>query len=163
MSKTSLKIQIASLVLGLSVTVLPAALFAQKSAPTEIDKECSKEILLAFFPEVFVNETLAQFNVPQDKWNSIKQALAQKDKEVVKTVENKASQMNPNPLKDPQYRQEAVKLFRDTLLEIFSTVLKANGITDDTQIKNMLDNIQQQKAKRFSMCLEKHKDELQKR
>lgn len=162
MSNTSLKSQIASLVLGLSVTVLPTALFAQ-TAPAEMDKECSKEILLAFFPEVFVNETLARFNVPKDKWNSIKQALAEKDKEVVKTVENKASQMNPNPLKDPQYRQEAVKLFRDTLLETFSTVLKANGVTDDTQIKKMLDDIQQQKAKRFAMCLEKHKDESQKK
>lgn len=159
MSKISLKKQVASLVLGLSVALFPTALPAQ-SAPAGTDAECSKEILLAFFPEVFVNETLTRFNVPKDKWDSIKQALAEKDKEVVKTVEAKAAQMNPNPLKDPQHRQEAVKLFRDTLLDVFSTVLKANGVSDDTQIKNMLDDIQQQKAKRFAMCLEKHKNDV---
>ena len=119
------------------------------------DAECSKELLLAYFPDIFVKETFVKFNVAKDKWEPILKGLNEKDKEVIKTVEDKASKMNPNPLKDPTQRQAAVKLFRETLLEIFSNVLKNNGITDEKQISSMLDDIQQQKAKRFALCIKK--------
>lgn len=134
------------------------ALFAASPA---ID-ECSKELLLAYFPETFVTETLKKFNIPQDKWDSIKKELNSKDKDVIKTVEQKASQLDPNPLKDPQQRQAAVKIFRETLLQIFGDVLRANGINDPKQIQSMLDDIQQQKAKRFAQCMEKHKTSTRK-
>jgi hypothetical protein len=119
--------------------------------------ECVRELLLSYFPEPIVNETLKKFNVPQDKWPAIVKALGQKDKEVVKLVEEKAAKMTPNPLKDAKERQAAVKLFRDTLLEVFSDSMKANGMTDTSQFQAMLDDIQQQKAKKFAMCMEKHK------
>ncbi|KAF3361642.1 Uncharacterized protein PHSC3_001765 [Chlamydiales bacterium STE3] len=120
-------------------------------------EECSKELLLAYFPETFVSETLKKFNVPSEKWDDITKGLSEKDKEVIKVVEEKATQMSPNPLKDPQQRQAAVKLFRETLLQIFGDVMRANGISDDKQIQSMLDDIQQQKAKRFSECMEKNR------
>ena len=63
--------------------------------------------------------------------------------------------MNPNPLKDAQQRQAAVKLFRETLIDLFSSTMKANGISNDQQIQEMLNDIQQQKAKRFAMCMQK--------
>lgn len=124
--------------------------------------ECSKELLLAYFPEVFVTETLKKFNVPEDKWDSIKKELANKDKDVVKTVEEKASQMDPNPLKDPLQRQAAVKIFRETLLQIFGDALRANGIDDQRQIQSMLEDIQKQKARRFAECMEKYKTSAKK-
>lgn len=134
-----------------SAAFVPEALTARDQT---VD-ECSKELLLAYFPEPFVKETLKKFNVPEDKWDAIKSALANKDKEVIKIVEEKAAQMDPNPLKDPQARQAAVKLFRETLLQVFSDVLKANGITDEKQIQAMLDDVQQQKAQRFAKCMQK--------
>jgi hypothetical protein len=124
------------------------------AAETSVD-ECSKELLLAYFPEPFVVETLKKFNVPEDKWGTISKDLVSKDKEVVKIVEDKAATMDPNPLRDPQARQAAVKLFRDTLLGLFTDVLKANGITDEKQIQEMLDDVQQQKAQRFAKCMQK--------
>lgn len=121
--------------------------------------ECSKELLLDYFPKQFVTETLKKYNVPQDKWDAITSALATKDKDVVKLVEDKASKLTPNPLKDrdPQQRQIAVKLFRETLLQVFSDALQANGITDQQQLQTMLDDIQQQKARNFAQCMEKQK------
>lgn len=116
--------------------------------------ECSKEILLAYFPKIFVDETLARFNVPKDQWDAINKELGEKDKDIIKIVESKASKMNPNPLKDPQQRQVAVKIFRETLFDSFSSVMKAHGVSDDKQIQSMLDDIQQQKAKRFARCME---------
>lgn len=124
------------------------------AAETSVD-ECSKELLLAYFPEPFVVETLKKFNVPEDKWGTISKDLVSKDKEVVRIVEEKAATMDPNPLRDPQARQAAVKLFRDTLLGLFSDVLKANGVTDEKQIQDMLDDVQQQKAQRFAKCMQK--------
>ncbi len=121
-------------------------------------EECSKELLLAYFPAPFVKETLKKFNVPESKWDSIVTELVGKDKEVGKIVEEKASHMDPNPLMDPQARQETVKLFRDTLLGLFSEVMKSNGITDEKQIQAMLEDVQQQKAQRFTKCRLKQKN-----
>lgn len=123
--------------------------------PPGLNDECSRELLISYFPKVFVTETLKKYSVPEDKWNTIADDLAQKDKQVIKTVEDKASKLNPNPLKDPQQRQAAVKLFRETLTDLFASTMQANGISDDKQISDMLNDIQQQKAKHFAMCMQK--------
>lgn len=120
---------------------------------------CSIELLRSFFPEKFVSSTLEKFNVPKEKRQAIINGLASRDKQVLKTVEEKAAKLNPNPFKDrdPKQRQVAVKLFRDTLLQIMTEVLNEQGITDQKQIQDMLDNINQEKAKNFRDCIEKQK------
>lgn len=147
----ALKLSLIAFVVCFGVLAFPAGAIAAD--------ECSKELLLDYFPKQFVQETLKKFNVPQDKWDAITSSLAAKDKDVVKIVEDKASKLTPNPLKDrdPQQRQIAVKLFRETLLQVFSDALQANGVTDQKQLQGMLDDIQQQKAKNFAMCMEKQK------
>lgn len=132
-----------------------ASLQVPPTTPPGLEDECSRELLISYFPKVFVTETLKKYNVPQDKWDAIANDLSIKDKQVIKTVEDKASKINPNPLKDPQQRQAAVKLFRETLIDLFSSTMKANGVSDDKQIQDMLNDIQQQKAKRFAMCMQK--------
>jgi hypothetical protein len=144
------------LTVGSSLMVAPFAFSA--TAPNAVD-ECAKELLLSYFPEPIVAETLKHFSIPQDKWAGIAKSLAAKEKNVVKVVEEKAKEMSPNPLKDPQQRQAAIKLFRDSLLQVFSDALKENGVTDTSQFQAMLDDIQQQKAKKFAMCMEKKKNE----
>ena len=148
----ALKLSLVAFALCLGLFVLPT------NVATAAD-ECSKELLLEYFPKQFVVETLKKFNVPQEKWDAIAAALSTKDKDVVRIVEDKASKLTPNPLKDrdPQQRQVAVKLFRETLLQVFSEALQANGITDQKQLQAMLDDIQQQKAKNFAQCMEKQK------
>ena len=116
--------------------------FAQNFAADTAVEECSRELLIAYFPEGFVTETLKKYNVPQDKWSTINKELAAREKDVVKIVEEKAEKMSPNPLKDPQQRQAAVKLFRDTLFQVFSDVLKKAGVSDDKQLQAMLDDVQ---------------------
>lgn len=140
----------ATLMLAATVS-FPAAVEAKEQT---VD-ECSRELLLTYFPEPFVKETLKTFKVPEDKWDTIQKALASKDKDVIRIVEEKAAEMDPNPLKDPQARQAAVKLFRSTLLQLFSDVMEANGVHDEKQIQAMLDSIQLQKAQRFAQCMQK--------
>jgi len=143
--------QMLGVIIGMGVMILPQAGYTVTLNQYE---RCSKDILLAYFPEVFVRETLKNYNVPKDQWDAITSELTAKDRDIIKQVEIKAEKLNPNPLKDPQQRQAAVKIFRDTLLENFSATLKAHGISDDKQIQAMLDDIQQQKAKRFAFCME---------
>lgn len=123
--------------------------------------ECAKELLLSYFPEPIVKETLKRFSIADDKVAGITKSLSLKDKDVVKVVEEKAKNMNPNPLKDPQQRAAAVKLFRETLLQVFTEALKENGITDTSKFQAMLDDIQQQKAKKFAMCMDRQKAQAQ--
>lgn len=145
-----------SIILAASVYAMPGQIKAQV-VPTGVsaDQHCSPEVLLSHFPEVFVRQTLQKFNVPEDKWEGIVKELNEKNKTVATAVEGKASKMGQNPLSDPQQRQAAVKLFRETILEVFSSVMKNNGITDDNQIQAMLDDIQQQTAKRFAECIKR--------
>jgi hypothetical protein len=147
-------------VIGASALIAPCAITALAPNGSAVD-ECAKELLLSYFPEPIVVETLKRFSIPQDKVAGITESLSKKDKEIVKLVEEKASAMNPNPLKDPQQRQAAVKLFRETLLQVFTDALKENGITDTSKFQAMLDDIQQQKAKKFAMCMEKQKNVAQ--
>jgi hypothetical protein len=115
--------------------------------------ECSLETFKAFFHPVFVTDVFSRYNVPREEWDAIIHELAEEDKNVFALVEEKAATMDPNPLKDPTQREAAIRLFRDTQIEIFSRVLKAHNITDDQQILSMLDEIQKQKAKAFAECM----------
>lgn len=157
-----LKKHFAMSLLGLGLILAPSFASAQTVSSSQVD-ECSKEILLSYFPEPFVTPTLKKFNVPQDKWDAIVKGLAEKNKDVLRLVEEKASKLDPNPFKgfDPSQRAAAVKIFRETLTQVFSEVLKANGVTDDAQIAKMLEDIQQQKAANFAKCREKEMQNMQ--
>jgi hypothetical protein len=159
--KNILMSSFAGFCIGISALLNSGGLYAADPASSSLMDECSKELLLSYFPEKFVNETFKRFNIPEDKWKAINASLAIKDKEIVKLVEQKASSMNPNPLKDPQQRQAAVKLFRETLLQVFTDALKSNGIKDTGQFQAMLDDVQQQKAKKFAQCMEKQREQMQ--
>lgn len=145
-----------------SVTLLTIGFaFAGFSTPSPLVastvEECSKELLLSFFPEAFVKEVLQKNGIAQDKWEPIVKGLKEKNDDVIKLVDEQASKMTPNPLKDPSQKQVAVKIFRESLYQVFSGVLKANGISDDQKINLMLGEIQQLKTKRFAQCMESNK------
>ncbi len=153
-------------ILGLNVFALPLLADApppaatKPAAPVSKDEECAKEILMQHYPSKFVSVTLKKFQVPEDQQAAILKELADKDKNIVKMVEEKASKMDPNPLKNPEQRQQAVQLFRETLTAEFAAVLNAHGVTDQDKIQQMLDDIQLQKAKQFTMCMEKLHPEI---
>jgi hypothetical protein len=119
---------------------------------TDNKLNCSQDVILAFYPAEFVKVTLKKYNVPEDQWEAIVAELGNKEKNVVSSIEKKASQMNPNPLRDSASQAVAVKLFRETLLENFSEVMEAHGYKDEKNLQMMLDDIQMQKAKRFAEC-----------
>jgi len=134
----------------LSLCVGSLTLSAQPS-----DEECSEEKLFSYFPKEFVMNTLQKFQVPKDRWEPIYHDLASKDDEIIKTVEDKASRLSPNPLQDPKERHVAVKIFRETLQQVFTNVMNTHGISNENQIKMMLDDIQKQKAELFATCMKK--------
>jgi len=139
-----------------------AALLVSIHASAQVsDDECTQDILLTYYPEKFVAITLERFEIPRSQWSSIQSELAQRDKQVVPRVEEKAAKMTPNPLRDPQQRQQAVIIFRETLYELFADVMQAHGINDREQIQKMLDDIQHQKAKQFAQCVEKFQPKKQ--
>lgn len=123
-------------------------------------EEGNKELLLAYFPSPFVEETLQRFDVPKDKWEVINQELSSKDDEVIRLVDEKASKMDPNPLLDGGQKQVAAKLFRETLYHVFSEVMFAHGVSDAQKVQEMLDCIQQLKAERFYQCMQNRKVQI---
>lgn len=127
-------------------------------AEATVDEECSEAVITAFFPPVFVEQTLQNFEIPVKYRSNIIRDLSQKDSEVIPAVEERAAAMDPNPLNDPAHRQEAVTLFRKTLLDIFYGVVQNYDVTDRTKAQAMLDDIQKQKLERFRSCVNKYHD-----
>lgn len=118
-------------------------------------EECDAKKLMTFFPVEFVNEALRKFNVPQSEWEGINAELATKDNEVIRKIEEKAAQLNPNPLNDPTQIAVTFKLFRQSLLEVFGGVMAGHGVSDAPRIAAMLKYIQDLKRQRFQSCLDK--------
>lgn len=135
-------------------------LYSPVSAASSAERTAmEQDEMMSYFPEKFVANTLEKYKVPQAQRMAIQKELADKDQEVVALVEEKAAKMDPNPLRDPKLRQEAVKIFRDTLYEVFSQVMHTHGMTDREELHSMLDDIQQQKAEYFAQMLEQQKEE----
>ena len=150
--------------LSLSFTCFFASLLGQtdrEQVDFSSEKACAQEILLAYFPETIVDETLKRFHIADDKRLLIIQQLVLKEKEIVFLVQKKVLQLHSNSLKDPSQKQMLVKIYRETLLEVLTEALAQGNITDKNQIKKMLEDIQQQKAKYFASCLEKRQQEIE--
>ncbi len=125
-------------------------------AETEFN-ECSSEALRAFFPEKYVLNSLKKFNVPEDKWAAICEALHSKEQTIINQIESKAAGKNSDLFKDPSQQKLAVQMFKDTILENTISSFNANGIRDEKQIRSILDDIQVQKTQQFQECIKKHK------
>ncbi len=75
-------------------------------------------------------------------------------------VEDKAAKLDPNPFKDLSRRDVAIRIYRETLYEVFAGVLKAHGISSNKQIRVTRYKIQEAKSKLFIECI--HKQQLAK-
>ena len=127
----------------------------QAQPSEEVVNKCTKEELMTFFPQQVVESVLLKAKVPHEKAVVIAKELSQKDREFTKIVENKASKMDQDPFKDLSQRDLAIKIYRETLYEVFAKVLKANGVTNDDQIQSLLEEMSAAKSKLFIDCIRK--------
>lgn len=116
---------------------------------------CSKEVLMTFFPQPIVKAILIRNKIPAEQAEAISKELANKDQDIVKMVEKKAAQSENNPFRDFSHREEAIKMFREILFEVFSDVLKKYGVEDKEKLRKILDDIQEAKGKLFVECIKK--------
>lgn len=117
--------------------------------------KCTKEELMRFFPEQVVQSILIKANLPKEQSDAIAQELSQKDRELAKIVEEKSAQIEPNPFKNLSQRDLAIKIYRETLYEVFAKVLKSHGVTNEDQIQSLLDDLQEARSKLFIECIRK--------
>lgn len=136
------------------VCIAPSSLLLSADTKPTLDREkdCGDEVLRSFFPKEFVDQVLQKHNVPKDKWDAIDKDLAQADKEVFKSIEAKNKELASDLRQDADARRQFIDYFRTTLTKSFGDVLKKYGITDENQIEEMLEEIQQLKLDRFEAC-----------
>lgn len=115
--------------------------------------KCTKEELMTFFPQQVVESILIKAKLSPAQAASIAAELSQKDQKLTKIVEDKAAKLDPNPFKDLSQRDLAIKIYRETLYEVFAKVLKAHGVTNEDQIQALLDEMQAAKSKLFIECI----------
>ncbi len=114
--------------------------------------ECSTEVLFRFFPQEFVLEALKQDGVTPDQADKIATALSEMDREIVQKIEQRASSMNPNPLREGGTQEARAQLFKGVISDLFADVMKKNGVTDQQVIDRALTDIQEMRVKRFEAC-----------
>lgn len=117
---------------------------------------CTKEELMMSFPPQIVAKVLLNAKYPPSIVEKITKELAERDQELSKLVDEKAQKYHPNPFKDLSRRDEALKIYQETLYEIFAGVMKKNGYDDEQQIRLELDAIRSLKSKLLIHCLRKH-------
>jgi hypothetical protein len=117
--------------------------------------KCTKEELMIHFPQQIVESILIKAKFSKEQATSIAAELSHKDQEWAKIVEDKAAKLDPNPFKDLSQRDLAIKIYRETLYEVFAKVLKSHGVTNDDQIQTLLDEVQSAKSKLFIECIRK--------
>jgi hypothetical protein len=117
--------------------------------------KCTKEELMTFFPQQIVESILIKAKLPKEQATLIAEELSKKDRELAKIVEDKAAKLEPNPFKDLSQRDLAIKIYRETLYEVFAKVLKSHGVTNEDQIQSLLDEMQAEKSKLFIECIRK--------
>ncbi|MFI0435193.1 MAG: hypothetical protein ACH350_05635 [Parachlamydiaceae bacterium] len=117
--------------------------------------KCTKEELMRFFPEQVVHSVLVKAKLPKEQADAIAQDLSQKDQELAKLVEDKSAKVSPNPFKNLSQRDLAIKIYRETLYEVFAKVLKAHGVKNEDQIQTLLDDLQEARSKLFIECIRK--------
>ncbi len=138
-------------------TSSPSPFIFAASAETETSEPnlCTKEELMSYFPPQLVKRVLIQHKIPQEEALKIASELAKRSNDLEKLVEEKAAKLTSNPFKDLGKRDIALKIYRETLLEIFNDTLKKYGMTAGPETQMMLDDIQVAKSKLFIDCIRK--------
>ena len=162
------------MVLACSVTV-----FAQQSSIAlplnkqsefiNIVHDCAKETLGTTFTESIVRNVLIQDKIPLDQAEKIAQELSKKDEEVVELAEKKIGEAKqklnlPADMKQSDvnqlnsYREAMQSVLKEASYEVFANILNTHGITDETRIHQLLDNIQRQQIEAVKECVYKRQD-----
>lgn len=116
---------------------------------------CTREILMAFFPQPIVQSILIKHHVAENQAKEVAQSLSTKDSEILQSIEKKSAMIKSQPLLDMNQREAAVQLFKETLFEVFSKTLSQYGVKEDQkEITALLDEIQETKGKLFIKCVQ---------
>src|SRR5580658_6790773 len=91
-------------------------------APSQPVK-CTKEELMIFFPKPVVQSVLKQAKLSNEQVDDISNELSGKNQELVKIVEEKAAKSESDPFKGLSQRDLAIKIYSETLYEVFAKVL----------------------------------------
>lgn len=124
-------------------------------APSLKNIDCSTNELMSFFPKTVVEVVLLQAKFSPEDAKTIAGELSKKNPELASLVEKKASKMNPNPFIDLSQRDQGLKIYRETLYEVFSKVLKEHGVADEVTVQGLLEDIRETKSKLFIECIRK--------
>ena len=86
---------------------------------------CTREILMAFFPQPIVQSILIKHHVAETQAKEVAQSLSTKDSEILQSIEKKSAMIKSQPLLDMNQREAALQLFKEALFEVFSKTLES--------------------------------------
>ena len=110
----------------------------------------SGELYKIDFPPPFVDAALKTENIPLDKVEKITSLLQAKHDFIhEKAKEIGAKRPVRNPFDYPPMEDAIADIFHDVCWDVYSSVMKSNGIQDEKVIQDSFEYIQQQKVKDY--------------
>lgn len=116
---------------------------------------CTKEDLMVFFPQPIVKAVLIRHHFSDSDAEHIAKMLAGKQSEIIHIIENKASQVHPNPFEDLSQRDVALKIFKETLYQVLRQVLQTYQKTNKEEIQAILEDTRVVRGRLFIECIKR--------
>lgn len=114
---------------------------------------CMRELEIDFFKIELLSQALSLYDVPQGQWTPIYQDLISRSQTVPYRVREKAKAYEKNPLDFPFNGEEAKKLLRQSLEEVFIEVLEDNDVSDRGAIVEMFNFLYQHHLPTINDCM----------
>lgn len=135
-------------------SAIAVALLVMHQVEAEVPS-CYYSIERNFFNPRFVSQALALHGVSQSAWMEINRVLAENARQVPQLVKARAQKMHPNPFGIPFLPEEAGKLLKQVLFEVFSRTISQFGesvATNSGQVQEMFDYIREQQKRNLVAC-----------
>jgi hypothetical protein len=117
-------------------------IFISRLAAYDDRPECYKDLSHNFFNLQITQRALSLYLVPQPQWDRIfREVTRRANDEAPAILQQKARARHPSPFEAPFQRDEAEKILRETMHDIFYRVVVEYGFYDPTSINDMFDYI----------------------
>lgn len=113
---------------------------------------CVENLQIHFFVDSLVNQSLSFYDVRQELWVPINEELREKSKEIPAMMIKKTARLVPNPLEYPMQKFETAKLLKETLFDVFSSVLHKYNVDEAWRIEAAFNTLFLQRRAAFVDC-----------
>jgi hypothetical protein len=137
----------------LKLLLISLCLFTIEATAYVADRSpCLRDLQMNFFRPEIVNESLSLYSIPAGLWVPILNDLQLRSRDIPAIMKKMTYRRVPNPLEYPMDDQEAAKILKAALFQIFTDVMRRYYITEHPTLDYIFDYILYKELPRLVNC-----------